>query len=209
MRPTQFYAELRPTSPPAMIKADTPTLWEIRSHSGHAVTVAILVTALIHLSRLVNLPEGSNLNNDQIGEIANDVIEDYGYLKPEEVKYVLKQAVRQNKIYGRLDYSVVISWFKDYDAMRTEHCIDISNQEETQAANRIAEDSEAASFEDYLLRLRFRAANGDETAKNLLADIENPSEPKMKLLTAEEKHQKELDFFKWKIEYNKRKNERI
>lgn len=186
-----------------MIVADSPTLWDIKAHTDHATAVGLLVLALIHTAKLVNVE--NNLNETQIGEIANDVLNDMGYIKMEEVKYILKNAVRTKKIFGRLDYNVVMGWFEEYDAVRTEHCIDISDQEETSEANRIAADPESVSFDDYAARLRVRAGNGDETAKNLLADIENPPEPKMKLLTAEEKHRKELDFFKWKQEYLKSK----
>ncbi len=185
-----------------MIMSDTPNIWELKSYIGKVKTRAVLANALLWLAELVNVER--NLTDAQIAEIVDDLIEDYGYLKVEEIKYVLKNSVRENKIFGRLDYAVVMKWFADYDSARTEHCIDISNQEETQAANRFRDDFGTISFDDYLSRLKTRAANGDETAKRLLADMDNPPESRMKLLTAEEKHKKELDFFKWKIEYNKR-----
>ncbi len=185
-----------------MINADTPNLWEIRSGTDHATAVAIVVAALIHLARLVSLPKASNLSKPQIGEIANDVVEEYGHLKPEEIKYVLKQAVRENKIFGRLDYSVVMSWFKDYDAVRTEFCIDISSQAETQQANQPADDPDAISFEKYAAMLKQRAESGDKKAAELLADMEKISQ-QPRPLTDEQKHQKDVAFFRYFQEYLK------
>ena len=118
VQPKQSYAEIRLSTPRAMIKADTPNLWEIRNHTDHPTAIGIIVLALLYTARLVNVE--SNLNEDQIGEIANDVLNDYGYLKVEEVKYILKTAVRTKKIFGRLDYNVVMEWFEEYDSKRTE-----------------------------------------------------------------------------------------
>lgn len=189
-----------------MIKADSPNLWEIRNRTDHATVVAILVTAMIHLSRLVNLPKECNLNRDQIGEIANDVVEEYGYLKPEEVKYIFKQAIRENKIFGRLDYAVVMKWIDDYDKSRLEYSIRISDQQETQQANQALTTPESMSFEEYVILVKQRAENGDMDAIECLANIEKMQQ-QPELLTIEGKHQKDVEFFKWKtLIYNKHKN---
>ena len=185
-----------------MIKSDTPNLWEIRTLTNHSTAIAIIVTALIHLSRLVNLDSSHNLTQDQIGEIANDVLEEYGYLKPEEVKYLLKRAVRRNEIFGRLDYSVVMRWFADYDAIRTEFCIDLSDQNN---ANKCDITDDSKTYEEYVAQLQKEADKGDENAQAILSEIGNINRIP-KLLTKEEKHQKDLEFFRWKnLIYNKGK----
>lgn len=183
-----------------MIKADTPNLWQLRKLMGEVKTKAVVVYALVWLSELVNVER--NLTEAQVGEIANDVIEEYGNLKVEEVKYILKSAVRENKIFGRLDYAVVMKWFEDYAAMRVGHCIDISDQEGTQEANQSTETPGAISFEDYAASLRERADGGDKEAQARLGEIEAMSRGP-RLLTEEEKHQKELEYFKCKYQiYN-------
>lgn len=201
-QPQQYFNSLATSTPISMIKADSPCLWEIRRLMGEVKTKAMVIYALVWLSDLVNVER--NLTEVQIGEIANDVIEEYGYLKPEEVKYILKQSVRENKIFGRLDYAVVMKWFEEYDKKRTEHCIDISNQEETQRANQATANPEAVSFDEFVAWLRQKAEDGDEDAKDQLADIDKLwRQPK--ILTPEEKHQKDLEFFKWKNFVYKRK----
>ena len=106
-----------------MIEADTPTLWELRKSLGHAATIAILVKAFIHAAKLVNLDK--NLTIEQIGEAANDTLEGYGCLKVEEIKYLLKRALRTQNVYGRLDYNVIMTWVERYDAERTEEAMRI------------------------------------------------------------------------------------
>lgn len=91
-----------------MIEAETPTLWDIRQRLGHPAAVAILVNAFIHAAKLVNLDK--NLTVEQIGEAANDILESHGYLKVEEIKYLLKHALRTQNVYGRLDYNVLMNW---------------------------------------------------------------------------------------------------
>lgn len=178
--------------PTSMINADTPNLWEIKRSIGEAKTRAILIYSLAWLAQLVNVER--NLNDLQISEITNDIITEYGFLKIEELKYIFKQAVKRNKIYGRMDYNVVMTWVEEYCFERTEHCIDISNQQETQAANKIDQPAEAVSWEQYVERLWNLALYADELAVEKLSQIESSAPSTMKLLTTEEKRQREIDF---------------
>lgn len=175
-----------------MIKAETPNLWEIKAELGIVKTKAVLFTALIHLARLVNVER--NLNEVQMGEIANDIVSDYGYMKVEEIKFIFKNAVRSEKIFGRLDYNVVMGWIKEYSTERTELCIDISNQEETRLANETTKSSAAISWEQYLDNLWSLAFYADADAVGKLFQIQDSKQSKSVLLTSEEKHQKEVDF---------------
>lgn len=175
-----------------MIKAETPNLWEIKAALGIVKTKAILFTALIHLARLVNTER--NLNEVQIGEIADDIISDYGYMKVEEIKHIFKHGVRNEKIFGRLDYNVVMGWIKDYDARRTEYCIDISNQEETRVANEPSKSATAMTWGQYMDSLWNLATYADADAVEKLSQIQDVTPSKARLFTAEEKRRREVDF---------------
>jgi len=190
-----------------MIKADTPNLWEIRNHTDHATAVAIVVKALIHLSRLVNLPEGNNLDvRFQMGEIANDVVEEYGYLKPEEIKYIFKSSIRENKIFGRLDYAVVMRWIEDYSTLRTGYCIDISNQEEAQASNQRRISPNAISWESYVGHLWDLAMYADPYAVECLSEMLDAARPGPKAMSEDESRQSEIRFKEYfYTQYLKRK----
>lgn len=178
-----------------MIEAETPTLWELRRHLGHAATIAILVKAFIHAARLVNLER--NLTQEQIGEAANDILECHGYLKVEEIKFLLKRALRTQNVYNRFDYNVLMNWVEKYDTERTEEAMRISGQIESQRCNAISDNPEAVSFEEYKADLRQRAKT-DEEAAALLRDIENPPKSRLTLLSREEREQNDHDFKTWR-----------
>lgn len=173
-----------------MIEADTPTLWELRREIGHAATIAILVKAFIHAAKLVNLDK--NLTTEQIGEAANDILEAHGYLKVEEIKYLLKRALRTQNIYGRLDYNVLMNWVEQYDAERTEEAMRISDQVSSQMQN--AEPTpDAVSFDAYLAGLRERAKS-DHNAALLLESVADQLPYGKTPLSEEDKQKKEHEF---------------
>lgn len=191
-----------------MIAAETPNLWEIRSKTDHATAIGIIVIALIHTARLVNVD--ANLNETQIGEIANDVLEEYGYLKVEEVKYVLKTAVKTQKIYGRLDYNIVMNWFKEYDVERTTLCADISDNESKQQREIESRPGEGAmTYQQYVDKLKKEAENGSEDAKRRLALIIDKTQHQMPGMSIGDRHSREVGFKQWFYnEYLKNKGKR-
>lgn len=181
-----------------MIEADTPTLWELRREIGHVATVAILVKAFIHAAKLVNLDK--NLTIEQIGEAANDVLESHGQFKVEEIKFLLKRALRTQNVYGRLDYNTIMNWVEQYDIERTEEAMRISDQEATQAINSPAECTGAVSFDTYISDLRERAKT-DKEAAALLGEIENPAPVRLTLTTSKNREQDEHDFKLYRFKY--------
>lgn len=180
-----------------MIAADSPTLWDIRSHTDHATVVGLLVLALIHTAKLVNVE--NNLNETQIGEIANDVLNDMGYLKMEEVKYILKNAVRTKKIFGRLDYNVVMEWFEEYDRERTEEAIRVSDRQ-AEIAQMEKPSEGGITFEQYKEQLKQRAANGDKEAAERLSEIDKPITIGGKAVSREQRERDKDEFRRFKAE---------
>lgn len=192
-QPTQCYSMLRVATPRKMIEADTPNLWELRGSIGHPATIAILVKAFIHAAKLVNLDK--NLTEAQIGEAANDVLEQFGYLKVEEVKYVLKRSLRNENIYGRLDYNVLMNWFELYDAERTEEAVRISEQQEAQAL-RAEAGGTAMSLPEYIETLKKRAETDEDAAALLRTFTDMASRPAA--VSKDEQKAKDHEFKKWR-----------
>lgn len=180
-----------------MIEAETPTLWDIQQRLGHPAAVAILVNAFIHAAKLVNLDK--NLTIEQIGEAANDTLEAHGYLKVEEVKFLLKRALRTQNVYGRLDYNVLMNWVEAYDAERTEEAIRISEQEDARRLNTRADTEGTINITEYIKQLEVRA-EADENAAALLetyrAMVARPA-----VFSDEEKAARENGFRQFKIDY--------
>lgn len=185
-----------------MVKADTPNLWTIRNNIGRVKAIAILVNALVQTARLINVE--NNLTEAQIGELANDILDEYGFLKPVEVKAVLKRGLR-SKIFGRLDYNIVIEWFDDYACVRTRAAMNIADQEETQAQNQPVSDTSAIGWEEYLLLLKERAKRGEKAAQDILSGVSDGYKPIVGLGQHLDTRKKEIEFQQWKQKYNKLK----
>lgn len=181
-QPMQYYLALRTTTPRLMIEADTPTLWELRSNIGHAATIAILVKAILHAAKLVSIDK--NITTDQIGEAANDILEEHGQLKVEELKFLLKRAMRTQNIYGRFDYNVLMNWVEDYVSERTEEAIRISDQEARQAENELNPTSGTVSYSEFMDDLRERAKY-DKEAAEMLRQFEQPLKQRLTITSRE------------------------
>lgn len=178
-----------------MIKADTPNLWEIRQNLGVVKTKALIVYALACIAELVNIER--NLSEPQMMELAEDILTDYGYFKLEEIKYILKRAVKSEKLFARLDYNIVMGWFKIYNDERTEHCMDISDQELTQIENEAIENANAVSWNEYIEDLQDRATQGDQDAIFKLEQYMAVSNGRNPIEKAVDDYKRELDFKQW------------
>jgi hypothetical protein len=171
---------------------------------GDVKTKAIIIYAIAWMAELVNVDR--NLTEPQILELSSDILRDYGYIKVEELKYILKRGVK-SKIYARLDYNVVMNWFKDYDNERTEIAMDISDQESSQQENDITVAPDSITWGQYLERLQRLSQQGDATATARLDEINNPPQQKLTLITNEQRHQRDVAFKTWYYrEYLRRKN---
>lgn len=154
-----------------MIAADTPCLWEIRRHLGHPATSAIIVLALTHAARLAGLNPDKNLTAPQFGEIIADILRYYGYLKVEELKYILKKGMRSERLFGRFDYNTVMLWIDEYDKERTEIAMYLSDREASAPVSRQIGQGRDMSFDEFVESLRSRAAT-DKKAAELLQTIQ-------------------------------------
>lgn len=177
-----------------MIKADTPCIWEIKKYIGSTKTKAAIVFFLAWLAQLVGIER--NLTSVQINEIAEDIMSDYGYLKVEELKYLFKRFVKNEPLYGRLDYNVVMNWIKKYDIERTEIAIDIFEQEESEKLHLVESQEDAYSYEEYLEHLDARCTDGEVEALRLRSDIDKIKNVQTQP-SKEEQYKKELEFKQW------------
>lgn len=104
-------------------------------------------------------------------------------LKPEEVKFVLYRGVEREKLFDRLDPNIVLGWFADYDAERTEEAMRQSDQEALQRQNEHKPSEGAVSFEAYVDSLWNLAYYADPEAVEKLSQMMENTAARMKLLT--------------------------
>lgn len=153
------------------IRSDSPNLADIRRlipKHGDVVVQTILIHALNELKDLVNV--GKNLTNAQIAYLSQRIMCNYWMLKPEEVKFVLYRAVEREKLFDRLDPNIVLSWFADYDAERTDEAMRLSDNE---AAKEMPVSKDAVSLETYTNRLWDMALYADPEAVEKLCTIQS------------------------------------
>lgn len=109
--------------------------------------------------------------NAQIVMIVNDIIEKYYYFRLEDVALCFKKGrvdANYRKFYGRLDGSVFLEWFANYDKER--ESVLQSHPSNNQTIPLI---SQGIPWEQYKEDLERRIAEGDEEAKKNLEAMES------------------------------------
>lgn len=162
-----------------IVAVDSPTLAEFKlsiSRFGTEALNMILVFILNSLRELVNV--GKNLTDPQIGYIAAQIASDYWYFKFEDIKYVLTRAISTKKLYDRLDANIVLQWFAEYDAERTEVAVSISEQKDGERLALQKQDP-GISLDEYIKELRAKGEYDEEAASLLQAytDLTSNAQP--------------------------------
>lgn len=166
----------------------------IPKHGDMAVKL-IIMHALKEVRDFFNV--GKNLSNTQVTITAELIMSQYWYFKIEDIKLCLRRAMFKEKLFDRLDGNIILGWFMEYDAERTEEAMRISDQRESQEQNEPKECPDAVSYQTYLDKLRERAKTDTEAA-DILDSIDNPPPQRLTLLTNEERERKDHEFRTWR-----------
>ncbi len=86
-----------------------------------AESKTVLVFLINDISEFLNIKE--TLNTNQILSTVDLIIEEYGYMKPEDFKLCFNQAKKgyYGQVYNRIDGQVILSWLKEYAIERVEY----------------------------------------------------------------------------------------
>lgn len=176
-----------------MVAAKTPTLAKIKKSASETEARALLYIALCELADFFNV--GKNMRDTQIALTVDLILESFWYFKLEEIKYCFRRAMMREKLFDRLDGNIIIGWLREYDAERTDEAMRISEQEESEKFNNVVPGVGAMSWAEYHDRLKSAAASGDAEAMAKIAEFNDlRSSNKKKVLTKEQKHEKEVGF---------------
>ena len=186
------------------ILSEQPNLAQLQQlipkHGDMAVKL-IIMHALKEVRDFFNV--GKNLSNPQITITAELIMSQYWYFKIEDIKLCLRRAMMREKLFDRLDGNIILGWFRDYDDERTEEAMKLSHNREYDEAHSYTESPNAITKEEYVARLKERAAAGDKDAKEKLAlndELERITAP-----GKEDAEAKERAFRLWRYEYLKNK----
>lgn len=171
-----------------MVASRTPTLAKIKNEISLADARALLSIAVCEVCDFFNV--GKNMSDTQVAITVDLILEEYWYLKLEEIKYCFRRAMRREKLYDRLDGNIIMGWLEQYDAERTEEAVRLSEQRETAEANTLpaAPAEGAVTLEEYMKQLREKAAQGDEEAAQYLDVAETLYVPRTSMKSEAEKH---------------------
>lgn len=189
-----------------MVSSDSPTIAKIKQSVSLSEARALLYIAICEVCDFFNV--GKNMNDVQVAMTVDLILESCCHLKFEEIKYCFRRAMRQEKLYDRLDGNIIMGWLNEYEAERTEAAMQCS-----EAADRKCKDEEASqggiTFEQFIDGLRQRADRGDMTAMEHLKQIEGIADIGIHCVSREQRQQKDDEFklfySKYIIDKNKQK----
>lgn len=148
-----------------VFKSSEPEIGIVAKEAGENQARAIVV---LLLTEVVSFFNASNTMNDSQVAITTDlIIEEYPYLKVDDLKLVFRNAMkgRYGDIYNRLDGSVIMGWLRQYNRERCTRA-DILSYNDHKQLNEA--ESNGLYYEDYRRMLQEKAANGDQEAQKAL-----------------------------------------
>lgn len=118
------------------------------------------------------------------------------------IKACFRERMMGEKLYDRLDGSIIIGWLRDFKSRMAEHCENVSlGRDRLEQRNDTGDNAGAIAFETYMAMLESRANDGDEEAQRSLAEFRKRAAVK----SDAEKRKEKLDFHKFKMQYLKEK----
>ena len=185
-----------------MVSSRSPSIGKIKETVSLSEVRALLYIAICEVCDFFNV--GKNMNDVQVALTVDLILESCCHLRLEEIKYCFRRAMRNERVYDRLDGNVILGWIKDYEAERTEAAMQCS--EEAERKQREAEASEGGiSFEQYKEQLKQRAENGDKEAAERLAEIDSPITIGGKAVSREGRDLEKDEFRRFKAELLRQK----
>lgn len=142
-----------------MIRAKTPTIAEIKSNVSLADARALLSIAVCETCDFFNV--GKNMNDTQIALTVDLILDTFGHLRLEEIKYCFRRAMVREKVYDRIDGNTILGWLREYENERTEEAMRISDNE---AFETYSPPPNAIPYAEYMCQLRQRAETDPEAA---------------------------------------------
>lgn len=205
MNVTESCKGLIVATPYEIIKGASLSFWELNAQMGESIVLALIGKILMSAAKLVSVTQ--NLTLPQSVEASKDILYEYGDLKPDELKYLLKRNLRTKALYSRFDYNIIMRWIEEYMDEHIRLVQEISEQESSLIIDELPDDSSAMpmSYETWLESLLTRAET-DPAAAELRDSILNRPDYRPRQSCSREEKQKFLDF---KKEYLKDKAQRL
>ena len=140
-----------------------------------------------------------NMNAKQIKLTAELILDNPGFydLTLGNIKACFRHKMATARLYDRLDGNIIIDWLREFKSEMAESVYDRRMGEREP----VDKSSDAISYKVYMAMLEARANDGDKEAQEIIQDYRK----RAKILSPEQQREKELEFFKYKQEYVRQK----
>ena len=194
--PERYYAVITAERPEDERQPTALTVSAINRGLGRDGAMLALAIAIKEVRDFFNVK--GNMTESQIALTAELILDNPAFydLSLGNIKACFRRQMREAKLYDRLDGNIIIGWLKEFKSEMADCCYESNLEKEKKET-----EAEGVTFELYVKLLAERAGNGDLKAKKILVDIQQRN----KTLSSEEKHDKDLEFFKYRAEYLKSK----
>ena len=196
--PGKYYGEVKQEGINDNRPINSPILSQIKRELGFTTAMIVVSCAIDELREWFNVK--NNITPSQVAMTAEMILDNPHFydFTIGNIKACFRQKMMNTKLYDRLDGNIIIQWLREFKSEMADRCELVS---EGRDRKNNSQESDAISHEVYLKMLKHRADNGDQEAIKIIKEYRKRG----KVLSQEEQHQKELEFFKYKQEYLKGK----
>lgn len=191
----RLYQGLQTSSISSMVAEQTPTIGKIKNAASETDARALLSLAICEVCDFFNVSK--NMTDIQVAMTADLIIEAFWYLKLVEIKYCFRRAMRREKLYDRLDGSIILGWLAAYDSERIETAIQLSETEDTSQLRLPQPEEHTMSLGEYIDKTRAAALQGDTAAQAALVEAEKVQEMMKSTACTKSQREKDKDFKRW------------
>lgn len=167
--PEQYYKNLNPKRVEDVFLSFEPSIGTIIKECGEVKARAAVVYLLADALEFFNASD--TMSDIQVAMTVDLIMEEYPYMKTDDIKLCFKNAMKMKygQLYNRIDGSIIMSWFREYNK---ERCAVADNQSWDEHKAHRCEDAKPTNglfYESYLEELKEKADNGDKDASEALS----------------------------------------
>ncbi|MEG0646936.1 MAG: DUF6633 family protein [Bacteroides sp.] len=167
--PDQYCKGLNPKKVEDVFLSFEPSIGTIIKEFGETKARAAVVYLMADALEFFNASE--TMSDTQVATTVDLIIEEYPYMKTDDIKLCFKNAMKMKygKIYNRIDGSIVMGWFREYNKERCAVADNQSWDEHKAHKSEALKPTNGLFYADYLEELRAKADNGDKEALEALS----------------------------------------
>lgn len=182
---------------------DAITLSHLKRGTQRKEAIMVIAMMINEVNSFFNVK--GNMSSAQIALTAELILDNDGFydLTLSNIKACFRKQMMSAKLYDRLDGSIIIQWLREFKSEMADY---VENSRQGERNRDIS--ASAVSYDDWLNSLKERAQNGDLDAEKMYVEHMEWMQKIKRIPSESEQRKKELDFFRFKQEYIKSKQDK-